>query len=281
MKFWQQKIGYFLLGITLFILLCTFQIVPKAAQATVTVPTIPVETQSPVTQSGNVTVSGLSANPAQLPPLPYAYNALSKVIDGETMTLHHDKHHATYVKKLNDALKQYPDLQIRSVESLLRNLNGLPENIRTTVRNNGGGHFNHTMFWQIMSPTGGGQPTGAIAAEIDQTFGSFDTFKKQFNQAGSDRFGSGWVWLVRNPQGQLQIITTPNQDSPVMDGFYPIMGNDIWEHAYYLKYQNKRAEYLDNWWNVVNWSEVNKRSLVSSTLSLQLQTQILDNSQQE
>lgn len=265
MKFWQQKIGYFLLGITLFILLCNFQVVPTAAQSTVTVPTIPAETQSPVTQPGTVSseLGELSATPAQLPSLPYAYNALGKVIDAETMKLHHDKHHATYVKKLNDALKYYPDLQNKSVEALLRGQDRLPENIRTSVRNNGGGHLNHTMFWQIMSPAGGGQPTGAIASEINKTFGSFDAFKKQFNEAGSDRFGSGWVWLVRNPQGQLEVINTPNQDSPIMNGFYPIMGNDVWEHAYYLKYQNRRAEYLNNWWNVVNWVEVNKRSLVS------------------
>lgn len=264
-KFWQQKIGYFLVGIVLFILLCNFQIVPTATQPSVAIPTIPTATQAPATPFPSVgsTSGELSATPAQLPPLPYAYNALSKVIDAETMKLHHDKHHATYVKNLNDALKYYPDLQKRSMEELLRDLERLPENIRTKIRNNGGGHLNHTMFWQIMSPAGGGQPTGALFAEINKTFGSFDAFKKQFNEAGSDRFGSGWVWLVRNGQGQLQIITTPNQDSPVMDGFYPIMGNDVWEHAYYLKYQNRRAEYLNNWWNVVNWTEVNKRSLVS------------------
>lgn len=264
-KFWQQKISYFLIGIVLFILLCNFQVVPIAAQSSVTVPTIPVEIQSPVTQSRTARPisAELSVTPALLAPLPYAYNALSKVIDAQTMKLHHDKHHATYVKKLNDVLKYYPDLQNKSVETLLRDLERLPENIRTTVRNNGGGHLNHTMFWQIMSPAGGGQPTGAISAEINKTFGSFDAFKKQFNEAGGDRFGSGWVWLVRNPQRQLEIMTTPNQDSPIMDGSYPIMGNDIWEHAYYLKYQNRRAEYLNNWWNVVNWTEVNKRSLVS------------------
>jgi superoxide dismutase, Fe-Mn family len=206
---------------------------------------------------------GLSANPAQLPPLPYAYNALARAIDAETMKLHHDKHHNTYVDNLNNALKKYPQLQSRTIEAMLRDLNSVPEEIRTTVRNNGGGHLNHSIFWQIMSPRGGGQPTGRIAQEINQTFGSFDNFKKQFNKAGEERFGSGWVWLIRNPQGQLQIVNTTNQDSPVMDGSYPIMGNDVWEHAYYLKYQNRRAEYLNNWWNVVNWNEVNRRTQAS------------------
>lgn len=205
----------------------------------------------------------LSAAPAKLPPLPYDNTALSKAIDAETMKLHHDAHHAAYVNNLNDALKKYPELQKRSVESLLRDLESVPENIRTKVRNNGGGHLNHTMFWQIMSPDGGGEPTGELAQEINQSFGSFNNFKQQFNQAGAGRFGSGWVWLVRNPQGALQITTTANQDNPIMDGAYPIMGNDVWEHAYYLRYRNRRAEYLDNWWNVVNWPEISKRSQVS------------------
>lgn len=201
----------------------------------------------------------LSASPAQLPKLPFAYDALEKAIDAETMKLHHDRHHATYVENLNEALQKHPELQNRSVEAMLRDLNSIPEDIRETVRNNGGGHLNHTIFWQIMSPNGGGEPTGEIAQQINQTFGSFDAFRKQFNEEGEDRFGSGWVWLVRNEQGQLQIATTPNQDSPIMDGLYPIMGNDVWEHAYYLRYQNRRAEYLNNWWNVVNWSEINRR----------------------
>jgi len=179
------------------------------------------------------------------------------------MRLHHDNHHATYVKNLNEALQKSPNLQNRSVESLLQDLNSVPEEIRTTVRNNAGGHLNHTMFWQIMSPQGGGQPTGSLAEEINKTFGSFEQFKQQFNEAGGDRFGSGWVWLLRNKQGQLQITTTPNQDNPIMEEFYPIMGNDVWEHAYYLKYQNRRAEYVSNWWNVVNWNEVNRRSQLS------------------
>ncbi len=206
----------------------------------------------------------LSAYPAILPPLPYEYGALAKAIDAETMKLHHDRHHASYVDNLNAALKSQTNLQNRSVEALLRDLNSVPEEIRTKVQNNGGGHLNHTIFWQIMSPNSGGQPTGAIAQAINQTFGSFESFRKQFNEAGGDRFGSGWVWLVRNPQGQLQITTTPNQDNPIMNGNFPILGNDVWEHAYYLRYQNRRAEYLNNWWNVVNWQEVNRRFQLAS-----------------
>lgn len=199
--------------------------------------------------------------PAQLLPLPYATDALDQAIDAETMQFHHDKHHAAYVKNLNDALAQYPDLQQQSVESLVRNLESLPEGVRTKVRNNGGGHLNHTIFWYIMGPNSTSEPTGAIAEEINQTFGSFENFKQQFNKAGADRFGSGWVWLVRNPQGQLEIRTTQNQDNPISEGnYYPILGNDVWEHAYYLRYQNRRADYLNNWWNVVNWDEVNRRS---------------------
>jgi superoxide dismutase, Fe-Mn family len=206
----------------------------------------------------------LSASPAELPPLPYAADALEQAIDAETMQLHHDKHHAAYVKNLNDALAPYPDLQGQSVEALLRNLSSLPEDIQMKVRNNGGGHLNHTIFWYIMGPNHNGQPTGAIAEEINQTFGSFDNFKQQFTQAGGGRFGSGWVWLVRNPQGQLEIKTTPNQDNPISEGNdYPILGNDVWEHAYYLRYQNRRVDYLNNWWNIVNWDEVNRRSELS------------------
>lgn len=204
-----------------------------------------------------------STNLIQLPPLPYAYNGLKKAIDAETMKLHHDKHHKTYVDNLNLALKKYPQLKQRTIEAMLHDLNSVPEDIRNTVRNNGGGHVNHTMFWEIMSPNGGGQPIGSIAQEINQTFGNFDNFKKQFNTVGRQRFGSGWVWLVRNRQGQLEIMTTANQDSPIVDGLYPILGNDLWEHAYYLKYQNRRADYLKNWWNVVNWNEVNRRAQVS------------------
>lgn len=198
-------------------------------------------------------------SPIELPPLPYAFNALEPHIDAQTMQFHHDKHHATYVKNLNGAIEKHPELKGRSVEQLLRDLNSVPEDVRTTIRNNGGGHVNHSMFWRIMKPNGGGEPTGAIASVIKQNFGSFDKFKTQFNQAGEKRFGSGWAWLVRTRDGKYQITTTPNQDSPLMEGSYPIMGNDVWEHAYYLKYQNRRAEYLKAWWNVVNWDEVNQR----------------------
>lgn len=195
----------------------------------------------------------------QLEPLPYAYNALEPHIDAATMRFHHDKHYATYIKNLNEAVNKYPQLQNKSAEELLRNINSVPQDVRTKVRNNGGGYVNHKMFWEIMGPNAGGIPTGPIADAINKTFGSFDAFKQQFNAAGAERFGSGWAWLVLNKSGQLQIISTANQDSPVMDGLYPIMGNDVWEHAYYLKYQNRRADYLTAWWNVVNWSEVNKR----------------------
>ncbi len=218
--------------------------------------------QTNLSQTPTTTISPgseISASPAELPPLPYPYNALEPHIDARTMELHHDKHHASYVSNLNKALENNANLRNQSVESLIRNLNQVSEDIRTTVRNNGGGHVNHSMFWEIMSPNGGGEPTGAIAEAINETFGSFETFKEQFNQAGSGQFGSGWVWLVRNAQGQLEITSTPNQDSPLMDGQYPIMGNDVWEHAYYLNYQNKRGEYLNSWWNVVNWEEVNRR----------------------
>jgi Fe-Mn family superoxide dismutase len=195
----------------------------------------------------------------ELAPLPYAYDALEPFIDATTMQLHHDKHHAAYINNLNAAIEKHDDLQSQSIEDLIVNLDRVPEEIRTTVRNNAGGHINHTMFWQIMGPNGGGTPTGDLAKVINDTFGGFDAFKKQFNEAGTKRFGSGWVWLVRNNQGNLQIISTPNQDSPLSEGHFPIMGNDVWEHAYYLKYQNRRPEYLEAWWNVVNWEEINRR----------------------
>lgn len=194
----------------------------------------------------------------ELPPLPYAFNALEPHIDAKTMEIHHDKHHGTYVTNLNNALKDHPDLANKSVEDLLGHINDVPEAIRTAVRNNGGGHANHSMFWAIMKPNGGGQPTGDLARAIDSTFGSFDQFKAQFEDAGLKRFGSGWAWLISSG-GKLQIISTANQDSPFMDGNYPIMGNDVWEHAYYLNYQNRRGDYLKAWWNVVNWDEVARR----------------------
>jgi Fe-Mn family superoxide dismutase len=195
----------------------------------------------------------------ELPPLPYDYDALEPHIDAQTMQIHHDKHHAAYVNNLNAALANYPDLQDKSAEDLVKNLNSVPEAIRTAVRNNAGGHVNHTMFWKIMGPNGGGAPTGAIAAAINEAFGDFETFKTQFNEAGTKRFGSGWAWLVRGSDGKLAVISTANQDNPMSDGQYPIMGNDVWEHAYYLKYQNRRPDYLAAWWNVVNWDEVNRR----------------------
>jgi Fe-Mn family superoxide dismutase len=175
------------------------------------------------------------------------------------MTLHHDKHHAAYVNNLNAALEKHSQLQSKSVEDLLRDINSVPEDIRTAVRNNAGGHMNHSMFWTIMKSKGGGPPSGRIADEIKKAFGSFEDFQKQFNDAGAKRFGSGWVWLVRSKAGKLEVISTANQDNPIMDGHHAIMGNDVWEHAYYLKYQNRRPEYLAAWWNVVNWDEINKR----------------------
>jgi Fe-Mn family superoxide dismutase len=195
----------------------------------------------------------------ELPPLPYDYGALEPHIDAQTMRLHHDRHHAAYVRNLNEALAKHPALKARPPEDLIRNLAGLPEDIRTTVRNNGGGHVNHTLFWKIMKPGGGGPPTGPLAAAINSQFDSFDNFRRRFNEAGERQFGSGWVWLVRDRGGRLRIVTTPNQDSPWTSGQYPVLGNDVWEHAYYLKYQNRRADYLKAWWNVVNWAVVNTR----------------------
>jgi Fe-Mn family superoxide dismutase len=194
----------------------------------------------------------------QLPPLPYDYAALEPHIDEATMHFHHDKHHQAYVNNLNAAIEKHPELANRPAEELLRKLDSVPEDVRTTVRNNGGGHVNHTMFWQIMKPKGGGEPTGKIADQIKKDFGSFEDFKKQFNETTAKQFGSGWGWLIYDG-GKLKIITTANQDSPFMQGHFPILGNDVWEHAYYLKYQNKRPDYLAAWWNTVNWDEINKR----------------------
>jgi Fe-Mn family superoxide dismutase len=194
----------------------------------------------------------------ELPPLPYAYNALEPYIDEQTMRLHHDKHHAAYVKNLNAALEKHPELNAWSLQDLMSKINQVPEDIRTAVRNNGGGHINHTMFWQIMAPRAGGEPTGTLAADIQKTFGNFATFREQLNKAAMGRFGSGWAWLVRD-EGKLAIISTANQDSPVMEGKSAVMGVDVWEHAYYLKYQNRRDEYLAAWWNVVNWPEIANR----------------------
>ena len=194
----------------------------------------------------------------ELPPLPYAYNALEPHIDEQTMRIHHDKHHAAYVSNLNAALEKQADLQKKSVEDLLRGINSVPEAIRTAVRNNGGGHSNHTMFWQIMGPGGGGDPTGAVAGSIKASFGSFVSLKEQFAKAAMGRFGSGWAWVI-DSGGKLVVESSANQDSPLMEGKKAIIGLDVWEHAYYLKYQNRRADYIGAWWNVINWAEVNKR----------------------
>ena len=194
-----------------------------------------------------------------LPPLPYPTNALEPHIDAQTMEIHHGKHHNAYVTNLNAALEKAPELADKSLDDLLRNLNSVPEAVRTAVRNNGGGHWNHSQFWKTMAPNAGGAPTGKLAAAIDAAFGDFEKFKEAFQTAGAGRFGSGWVWLV-NEGGKLAIVSTPNQDNPLMDGKpAPILGNDVWEHAYYLKYQNRRPDYLKAWWNTVNWDEVAKR----------------------
>jgi superoxide dismutase, Fe-Mn family len=191
-----------------------------------------------------------------LPDLPYAKDALEPHIDAMTMEIHHDRHHNTYVTNLNNALANHADLQSKTIEELLTDLNALPEAVRTAVRNNGGGHWNHTQFWGWMSPNGGGEPTGALAAAINAKWGTFADFKAAFKTAATGRFGSGWAWLVANADGSLDIVSTPNQDNPVMEGKKAILGLDVWEHAYYLKYQNKRPDYVDAFWNVVNWAAV-------------------------
>ncbi len=195
----------------------------------------------------------------EVPPLPYDYNALEPHIDEQTMRIHHDKHHQAYVTNVNNALANHPDLAALSVEDLIGDLNRVPDDIRTAVRNNGGGHANHTFFWQIMAPNAGGQPTGALADAINQSFGGFDAFKEQFTKAATTRFGSGWAWLTIDGSGKLQVESTPNQDSPLMEGRTPLLGLDVWEHSYYLKYQNRRPDYIAAWWNVVNWPEVARR----------------------
>ena len=193
-----------------------------------------------------------------LPTLPYPHDALEPHIDKMTMEIHHGKHHNAYVTNLNAALEKHPELQSKSVEDLIRGINSVPEDIRTAVRNNGGGHANHSMFWQIMAPNAGGAPTGAIGDAIKSSFGSFDVFKEQFAKAAVGRFGSGWAWVVDNG-GKLVIESTPNQDSPLMEGKKAVFGLDVWEHAYYLKYQNRRPDYIGAWWNAVNWDAVAKR----------------------
>ncbi len=195
--------------------------------------------------------------PYELPQLPYAHNALEPFIDEQTMQIHHGKHHQTYVNNLNAALEKHPELQGKPVEQLIADLNAIPEDIRTAVRNNGGGHANHALFWTLMAPNAGGPATGAVAEAIDAKFGSFDAFKDAFAKAAAGRFGSGWAWLVKSGTG-VEVTSTANQDSPLMEGKTPLLGLDVWEHAYYLKYQNKRPDYVSAWWNVVNWDAVNK-----------------------
>ncbi len=192
-----------------------------------------------------------------LPPLPYAYDALEPYIDTLTMQIHHDKHHQTYVDKLNAALEKYPDLQGKSVADLLKDFASVPEDIKTAVQNHGGGHANHSLFWTILDPKGGGSPTGELATAIDSAFTSFDKFKEDFTAAATNRFGSGWAWLVVD-KGQLKITSTANQDSPLINGQIPLFGLDVWEHAYYLKYQNRRPEYISAFWNIINWPEIEK-----------------------
>ncbi|MCS5688528.1 MAG: superoxide dismutase [Acidimicrobiales bacterium] len=194
----------------------------------------------------------------ELPPLPYAYDALEPHVDEETMRIHHGKHHAAYIAKLDAALEKHPDLQSKSLDELMGDLASVPEDIRTAVRNNGGGHWNHSMFWQVMGPNAGGDPTGKVAEAITASFGNFDNLKDQFAKAAVGRFGSGWVWIVVDGD-TLSVVSTPNQDNPLMDGKCAILGLDVWEHAYYLNYQNRRPDYVKAWWNAVNWVEVNKR----------------------
>ena len=194
-----------------------------------------------------------------LPPLPYDFSALEPHIDAQTMQIHHGKHHQAYITNLNNALKDHADLQSKTLEELLTNLDSVPEAIRTAVRNNGGGHYNHSLFWQIMGPNGGGEPTGALADAINADLGGFGAFKEAFTKAGLTRFGSGWAWLSVGKDGKLAVSSSPNQDSPLMEGATPILGNDVWEHAYYLKYQNRRPDYMAAWFNTINWAEVSRR----------------------
>jgi Fe-Mn family superoxide dismutase len=195
----------------------------------------------------------------ELPALPYAYDALEPIIDEATMHLHHDKHHQAYVNNLNAAIEKHPELGSKSAEALLEDLSAVPEDIRTAVRNNGGGHVNHTQFWETMMPGGSKEPTGALLTAINATFGSLDDLKKQFNANGASRFGSGWTWLAQDASGKLVLLSTANQDNPLSEGLTPILGNDVWEHAYYLKYNNRRPDYLAAWWDVVNWDKVAAR----------------------
>jgi Fe-Mn family superoxide dismutase len=195
----------------------------------------------------------------ELPKLDYPYDALEPYIDARTMEIHYSKHHAGYVSKTNAALESHPDLAGKGIDELLSDLNALPEDLRTAIRNNGGGHSNHSLFWKVMAPGAGGEPKGSLAEAIAAKFGSFDSFKSEFSKAAATRFGSGWAWLVTDASGGLKVLSTANQDSPLSDGMKPVLGLDVWEHAYYLKYQNRRPDYIEAWWNVVNWEEVAKR----------------------
>ncbi len=195
----------------------------------------------------------------ELPKLSYPYDALEPYIDATTMEIHHTKHHGGYVKKLNAALEKHPEWASKSIEDILKDLDNIPVDIRTAVRNNGGGHYNHSIFWTIMGPNGGGKLSGKLGEAIDKTFGSFDKFKEEFSNAAATRFGSGWAWLVLDNYGHLSILSTPNQDNPITYSLKPVLGLDVWEHAYYLKYQNRRPEYIQAWWNIVNWEAVTKR----------------------
>ena len=194
--------------------------------------------------------------PYELPPLPYPNDALEPYIDAQTMEIHHDKHHQAYITNLNKALEGHAELSSKPIEELIADLNAVPEAARTAVRNNGGGHANHSFFWKILGPNGGGEPNGELKAAIDETFGGLDALKEKVNAAGASRFGSGWSWLILNKDKKLEVVSTPNQDSPLMEGNTPILGVDVWEHAYYLKYQNKRPDYLKAWWNAINWQAV-------------------------
>jgi Fe-Mn family superoxide dismutase len=232
-----------------------------ASAALATLPGAIAQDQTP-RLANQTLISTAPAGPFTLPPLPYAYDALEPFIDAQTMQIHHDKHHAAYVANLNKALTDWPEYQTKmfsgSVEGLLTNLDSVPEKIRTAVRNNGGGHYNHSLFWQMMKKDGGGEPNGALAKAIETSFDSFSTFKENFSKAALGQFGSGWAWLILDG-GALKIEPTPNQDTPLSAGKTPLLGLDIWEHAYYLKYQNKRADYITAWWNVVNWDFASER----------------------
>jgi Fe-Mn family superoxide dismutase len=220
---------------------------------------VAAQTTAPVKVNFDKLAPGAAAMyPFALPDLPYAFNALAAAIDEQTMQIHHGRHHKAYTDNLNNALKDHPDWQKKSIVELLSNLQAVPAEVRNAVRNHGGGYFNHALFWRMMSPNGGGMPAGDLAAAITRDFGSFDAFKEKFNKAATTLFGSGWAWLVRTAEGKLDVVQTPNQDTPLASGQKPVLGIDVWEHAYYLRYQNKRAEYATNFWNVINWEQCAK-----------------------